>query len=34
MSNAVKMLFKASKAEFQELEEKKPERKKRAKKPH
>jgi hypothetical protein len=34
MDNAVKMLFKASKKEYIKHEEKKQERKKRAKKPH
>jgi hypothetical protein len=34
MDNAVKMLFRASKSEYQKQEEKKQERKKRAKKPH
>jgi hypothetical protein len=34
MDAAVRMLFKASKQEFQKQEEKRQERKKRAKKPH
>jgi hypothetical protein len=34
MDAAVRMLFKASKAEYRKQEEKKQERKKRAKKPH